>query len=415
MPSFHVMVGLAERGAFDACCASCVCVWIQGSEPTLARLPSVGGDVNSGGPTWLMFSIGNRSSSFPPRTDCAGGYTPKAAPANHKTGGNFKHAVPVEIASTRNLTADDWTLMATIGNGDFNPSPLVCRSLAFLFRHRGCGATAITPAVLSMSWPPSPQRARSLFLSVCICLSLSLSGRPACSFPAPHHGLSPRQVLPNGTTLLMWRHLARTHMVLAPSWRGGYAFNGSDRSCPPSNGTAGRLGDHARPNGTLRPGAQPGGAELGDPGCEWWHLFDAQVDARGIEDPFMFIQPANGPAGGTTPPNTGGQAPPGGHTFTFHALFHDHVSFGGHAFSADGVVWTYSSVAPYGNSVASTDGSNVSLQRRERPHLVFDDRGYITHLTTAAQPPPTAGKAPPSGSFNNDYSYTSVQPVVRQA
>ena len=351
---------------------------LQGHEPTLTRLPSVGGD--GGDPTWLMYSIGNRSSSYPPRTDCAGGYTPKAAPANNKTGGNFKHAVPVEIASTHNLTADDWTLVATIGNGDFNPSPLVSRSV---------------PVPAPWLWGRGYHNA----------ISLSLGDQHA---HPPHR--TPRQVLPNGTTLLMWRHLARTHMVSAPSWRGAYAFNGSDRSCPPSNGTAGRLGYHARTNSTLRPGVRP----PGDPGCEWWHLFDAQVDARGIEDPFMFIQPANGPGGETASPGTGGQgAPPGGHTF--HALFHDHVSFGGHAFSADGVVWTYASVPPYGNSVAFTDGLNVSLQRRERPHLVFDDRGYITHLATSAQPPPTTGKAPPSGSFNNDHSFTSIQPVVRQA
>ena len=68
--------------------------------------------------------------------------------------------------------------------------------------------------------------------------------------------------------LLMWRHLARVHMVSAPSWEGPYHFNGSDAACPT--------------------------ASSADPACKWWHLFDTAVDARGVEDPFMFTQPAAG-------------------------------------------------------------------------------------------------------------------------
>jgi hypothetical protein len=46
---------------------------------------------------------------------------------------------------------------------------------------------------------------------------------------------------------------------------------------------------------------------------------------------------------------------------------------------------------------------------------VFDQRGYITHLTNGVQPPPTARRAPPTtGSFQNDYTYTLVQPVASQ-
>ena len=95
-----------------------------------------------------------------------------------------------------------------------------------------------------------------------------------------------------------------------------------------------------------------------------------------------------------------------------HALFHDHKSFGGHAYSRDGVSWSFSSAPPYGNVVNFSDGSSVPMQRRERPHLIFDRAsGYITHLVTAVQPPPSAAKAPPPG-FQNDYTWTSVQPVV---
>ena len=43
---------------------------------------------------------------------------------------------------------------------------------------------------------------------------------------------------------------------------------------------------------------------------------------------------------------------------------------------------------------------------------MFDRRGYITHLTNGAQPPPTATKSPPTtGKWENDYVYTLLQPV----
>ena len=210
-----------------------------------------------------------------------------------------------QVAINSELTKDSkWSVIATLGSGDFNPSPLV---------------------------------------------------------------------FANGTTLLMWRHLARVHMLRAAQPVGPFAFNGSDNGCPANHSSS-------------------------DAGCEWWHLFDQQVDARGLEDPFMFSQPH----------------PTELATVTYHALFHDHKSFGGHAYSRDAVSWTFSSVVPYGNVVNFTDGSTVSMQRRERPHLVFDrDTGYISHLSTGVQPPPTNNKAPPSSAtFQNDYTYTLIQPVA---
>jgi hypothetical protein len=275
-----------------------------GHEPSLARLPSAAG----GG--WLLFSIGNSSSSNPPRLDCQAGYTPHAPPPNG-TGGNFKRYVPVEIAQASSLTGV-WSLRATIGNGDFNPAPLL---------------------------------------------------------------------FPNGTAAVMWRHLARVHMVVGGTWRGPFPFNGSDARCP----------------------ANASGGDAQQRGCRWWHLFNSSVDERGLEDPFVFTQPA--------PHKTG--SPSGAAAITYHALFHDHRSFGGHAYSRDGSAWTFSATAPYGNVVNFTDGSGVALQRRERPHVVVDGRGFITHLTTGAQPPPRAAKSPPEG-YQNDYTYTLVQPVQIQ-
>jgi hypothetical protein len=249
---------------------------------------------------------------------CRSGYTPSAAPPAG-TGGNFKGPVPVQVArGTGSLTAGAaaWRIQATLGSGDFNPSPLV---------------------------------------------------------------------LPNGTTLLMWRHLARVHMVRAASYEGPFALNGSDGACPPFNASV-----------------PPPAAKAG---CAWWHLFPREVDARGLEDPFMYVQPHPVSSGG------GGGGGGGAAARTFHALFHDHRSFGGHAYSRDGVAWTFSSTPPYGNVVNFTDGTSVAMQRRERPHLVFDENGLITHLSTGVQPPPTARKAPPPGC-QNDFTYTLVQPVV---
>ena len=53
-----------------------------------------------------------------------------------------------------------------------------------------------------------------------------------------------------------------------------------------------------------------------------------------------------------------------------------------------------------------------ATQRRERPHLILDAAsGHITHLINGVQPLPTAGKAPPSAAFQNDYTYTLIQPI----
>lgn len=100
-----------------------------------------------------------------PRQHANAGYTPKASAPNG-TGGNFKGYVPVEIAESESGSVKGpWTLKATIGNGDFNPSPFV---------------------------------------------------------------------FPNGTTVMMWRHLARVHLVgPTATFQGPFLFNGSDSACPP--------------------------------------------------------------------------------------------------------------------------------------------------------------------------------------
>ena len=105
-------------------------------------------------------------------------------------------------------------------------------------------------------------------------------------------------VFPNGTTVMMWRggdEWYHVHLARAASWKGGYGFNGT---------------------GTIFPG----------------------FDHHGIEDPFLYVQPH-----------------PSTDAVTYHAIFHDHATFGGHAFSRDGVTWTYSTTVPFGNVVNYTD------------------------------------------------------------
>ena len=54
-----------------------------------------------------------------------------------------------------------------------------------------------------------------------------------------------------------------------------------------------------------------------------------------------------------------------------------------HAFSLDGKRWQWSTVPAYNTTVRMADGSSVRLNRRERPHLLFDADGTPTHLYTA--------------------------------
>ena len=54
-----------------------------------------------------------------------------------------------------------------------------------------------------------------------------------------------------------------------------------------------------------------------------------------------------------------------------------------HSFSADGVVWGHGD-QPYDHTVEFDDGTNHTYCTLERPYLVFDDTGLITHIHLAA-------------------------------
>ena len=114
---------------------------------------------------------------------------------------------------------------------------------------------------------------------------------------------------------------------------------------------------------------------------------------------------------------------------TYHAIFHHMYGYdtetqwwldavGGHAFSEDGISWTYSGVAwgnstttQQGNVVEFTDGTSFRFTRRERPHLVFDQKtGELAFLVTAAQY--GTGKNPGQYGDNGDASFTLLQPIL---
>ena len=136
-------------------------------------------------------------------------------------------------------------------------------------------------------------------------------------------------------------------------------------------------------------------------------VISTDLGTAGTEDPFVY-QDA------------------GGH---FHAVFHHMYgegtrtqwwldTDGGHAFSRDGVKWTYSGVA-WGNAehpretpVAFSDGGAFTFTRLERPHLVFDADGAPTHLLNAAQYGP--GKDPGTAGDNGDATYTLVRPILQE-
>lgn len=96
----------------------------------------------------------------------------------------------------------------------------------------------------------------------------------------------------------------------------------------------------------------------------------------------------------------------------FHAIFHQFAgcvdpgagipACGSHAFSADGKAWTYGGLA-FNRTVAFTDGSSYSFNRRERPHIVFGKDGTTPLALSSGVTYDAAGHA-----------YTLVQPIATE-
>ena len=93
----------------------------------------------------------------------------------------------------------------------------------------------------------------------------------------------------------------------------------------------------------------------------------------------------------------------------YHALFHNmdparYIGLdGAHAFSEDGIQWVYGGYS-FGDVVEFTDGTQVTLGSRERPHVMFDHQAGCTPLAL------TSGVVYGGGS-HGDQSYTLLQPI----
>jgi len=95
----------------------------------------------------------------------------------------------------------------------------------------------------------------------------------------------------------------------------------------------------------------------------------------------------------------------------WHALFHSDCeqtsggAAGGHAYSTDGVQWTFHPKNAYDNNVTLADGGKWTVQQRERPKLIIEN-GEITHLINGVSLP-----GPANGCKGGDHSFTFIQPI----
>ena len=137
---------------------------------------------------------------------------------------------------------------------------------------------------------------------------------------------------------------------------------------------------------------------------------------------------------GVTPPGSGGWEDP---TLWFdrrgnwHVLYHvyklkpfkDHdEAYSGHAFSVDGLQWTFSTVQPYSGTVRFTDGTSQTFATRERPHLIFADadvnRSTPIAVMTGVSPHvvgPSCDQCPEGACSQCKYAgwtYTQLEPFA---
>ena len=92
---------------------------------------------------------------------------------------------------------------------------------------------------------------------------------------------------------------------------------------------------------------------------------------------------------------------------SWHALTHRGVQ-GMHAYSSNGGwSWAYGSGVgvAFQGPYALTNGTKVSVRRRERPHFVLDAEGGLVALTNAVQPVLGSGKG-------GDATFTLVVPII---
>lgn len=84
----------------------------------------------------------------------------------------------------------------------------------------------------------------------------------------------------------------------------------------------------------------------------------------------------------------------------------------GHAFSTDGIAWTFAATQPWDATVAHQGGETVTYATRERPSLLFED-GRPTALYTGVVP--YGGPNGKGETGLTDWSFTLMQPIASGA
>jgi len=83
----------------------------------------------------------------------------------------------------------------------------------------------------------------------------------------------------------------------------------------------------------------------------------------------------------------------------WHVMYHVYAlepyssgieTYSGHAFSVNGLDWTFDQTQPFGGMVSFTDGTNKTFATRERPQLIFvgENRTTPVGMTSAVSPQP---------------------------
>jgi hypothetical protein len=96
-----------------------------------------------------------------------------------------------------------------------------------------------------------------------------------------------------------------------------------------------------------------------------------------------------------------------------------------HAFSRDGLHWTFSAIEPYGNTVLHTNGSTQHFATMERPKFLFADPTAPTrptHLINGVSPVWNTTGADPCGAcghcsackvhIGRDWTYTLARGLL---
>jgi hypothetical protein len=114
---------------------------------------------------------------------------------------------------------------------------------------------------------------------------------------------------------------------------------------------------------------------------------------------------------------------------SFHILWHvynttEHAPHGhecydstvsAHSYSVDGITWFTSSIQPYTTQVLLSSGLSITVATRERPKLVFNTLGQMTHLINGVCSAPACPNGPQTGCVDCKYDswdFTLVVPLV---